>query len=326
MAIKLPDDYETLLQEYLEYRRAQVTSVGFINLAGRTRKMLAWFDREDLNLRELGIRQAIEYQTWLSEHQDEAGACYNSETVRNYIKAARGFFRYLVDTGRRKTNPFMALSYPRQGDHLSRNILTQAQMGCVLKELGKFDELPRFCQRLRRYQAHVVAEFLYASGLRIAEACSLTEADLDLRQRLIRLIHGKGESARTGFLTSYACQVMELYLKEGRGLLLRVSTSKYTGKYISNLFLAGSVRIAEVVNGELATVCKSLELPVITCHGFRHSLGTHLLQSGADMRHIQVILGHERLKTTQIYTRVSKDDLKKSLDDYHPRQWRKHET
>jgi len=60
---------------------------------------------------------------------------------------------------------------------------------------------------------------------------------------------------------------------------------------------------------------------VITSHGFRHSLGTHLLRSGCDMRHIQVILGHEALSTTQIYTKVDKEDLKKSLDAFHPRRW-----
>ena len=87
------------------------------------------------------------------------------------------------------------------------------------------------------------------------------------------------------------------------------------------LFGADKARVAHVLNAELATICNGLGIPAITSHGFRHSLGTHLLRSGCDMRHIQMILGHEALQTTQIYTRVDKDDLKRSLDEHHPRQF-----
>lgn len=76
-----------------------------------------------------------------------------------------------------------------------------------------------------------------------------------------------------------------------------------------------------MLNSRLRKLCLELEIPVITSHGFRHSLGTHLLRSGCDMRHIQVILGHDKLSSTQIYTKVYADDLKDSIDKYHPRQW-----
>jgi len=115
---------------------------------------------------------------------------------------------------------------------------------------------------------------------------------------------------------------MARYLAVGRPMLMH----QFTRGHERTLFGAGKARVAEVVNGELRRVCAELELPVITSHGFRHSLGTHLLRSGADMRHIQAILGHESIATTQVYTHVEKEDLKKSLDAYHPRHWQRPEA
>jgi site-specific recombinase XerD len=202
-------------------------------------------------------------------------------------------------------------------DHISRNVLSEAQMGALLRELGRFDESEIWYERERRYRVHVIAEFLYATGLRIAEACSLVSENLDLDRRLVYVPNGKGGKPRTAFMTSYAAEIMARYLKTGRPAIMH----HFTRDHAHTLFGANKARVAEVVNGELKRVCETLELPEITSHGFRHSLGTHLLRSGADMRHIQAILGHEALGTTQIYTRVDKEDLKKSLDEYHPRQW-----
>ncbi|GHV12896.1 hypothetical protein FACS189491_06810 [Spirochaetia bacterium] len=86
------------------------------------------------------------------------------------------------------------------------------------------------------------------------------------------------------------------------------------------VFGASPQWLTAAVNSGLKEACGELGLPVITSHGFRHSLGTHLLRAGCDLRYIQIILGHERLSTTQIYTSVDKEDLKKSLDRYHPRK------
>jgi integrase/recombinase XerD len=190
-------------------------------------------------------------------------------------------------------------------------------MALLLAELARFDEQPTQRAKLRRYRVHVLAEFLYATGLRIAEAAALVEEQLDLRARLVYVREGKGGKPRTAFLTAYAAEVMERYLKRGRALVL----GPYARNHGDTLFGADKARVAVVLNSELEKVCSLLDLPCITSHGFRHSLGTHLLRAGCDMRHIQAILGHEALGTTQVYTKVDKDDLKKSLDEFHPRQW-----
>jgi len=313
----MSSDYADLYDRFLESEKPRVSSQGFTTLAGIARRMLLWFDSEDIVLPEVTIREAVRYQSYLAGMHTKEGSPVTTGTMQNYIKVARRFFKYLIETEMVKTNPFEEVSYPRLGDHLSRNGLTESQMSCLLNELVRFDELPTWQARSRRYRTHVVSEFLYATGLRIAEACSLVESNLDLDHRLLYLPEGKGGKARTAFLTGYAVDVMKRYLVLGRSVVL----GGYIRQHGETLFGANKARVAFVVNEDLRTVCTALCIPVITTHGFRHSLGTHLLRSGCDMRHIQVILGHEALQTTQVYTKVDKDDLKRSLDAFHPRQW-----
>jgi len=317
MGYVLPVATADLLEEFLQAKRPRVSVQGYVALSGRARRMLAWFEDEELDLFALGIAEALRYQAWLSERLDDEGKPYCTGTMHNYLKTARAFFDYLVATERVKTNPFRELRYPRLASHLSRNVLTEAQMGALLSELSRFDELPTWYERERRYRVHVLAEFLYATGLRIAEACSLTEVDLDLEEGLVYLKEGKGGKPRTVFMTAYAAEVMRVYLDGGFSTIRR----RYVRQMGHTLFGANKGRVATVANRELEKACTKLVLPVITTHGFRHSLGTHLLRAGVDMRHIQAILGHEALGTTQVYTHVDKEDLKRSLDAFHPRQW-----
>lgn len=306
-----------LYEEFLAAVKRRVTSQGFTSLAGRVKRVLQWFEAEELDILEVTIREALRYQSYLAEHRDESGEFYTTGTMHNYLKAARSFFEYLRTSERIEENPFMELRYPRLSEHLSRNVLTEAQMGALLRELGRFDELPVWWMRERRYRVHVLAEVLYATGLRISEACSLIDSDFDLANRLVYLREGKGGKPRVAYLTEYAAAVVKRYIETGRA----ATRHGYMRAMGDRTFGANAGRVMSVMNRELETVCVSLGLPVITSHGFRHSLGTHLLRSGADMRYIQAILGHECLGTTQIYTHVDKEDLKKSLDQHHPRQW-----
>jgi site-specific recombinase XerD len=308
-----------LLEEFLESEKPKVSTQGYTTLSGIARRVLTWFDDEELDVTEIGITDAVRFASSLSERCTREGSPIGVGTMRNYLKVARRCFDYLVQTGKLGSNPFRELRYPRMNDHLSRNVLSEAQMGRLLRELARFDELSDHREALRRYRVHVLAEFLYATGLRIAEACALKEANIDLEHRLVYIPQGKGGAPRTVFLTPYAADVMRLYLESGRAQVL----GAYARQNAGTLFGAVKDRVAAVVNAELREVCTALELPEITSHGFRHSLGTHLLRSGCDMRHIQAILGHEALQTTQIYTLVDKEDLKKSLDEHHPRHWAK---
>jgi site-specific recombinase XerD len=319
MGFVLREPYASLYEEFLSYQKPRTSAQGYKACAARLRVVAGWLDREDIPPEEAAIADVLRFRKESGERPGKTGGPVCGGTIHNYLHSGRIFFDYLISTGRRNTNPFREVGYPRKPEHLSRNVLTVAQMRVLLEALGRFYEPPEPRRRMTRYRLHVLAEFLYATGLRIAEAAGLTEANLDLERRMVYVPAGKGGAPRTAFLSGYAAEVMARYLAQGRPAL--EASGQGQGRN-GTVFGACHDRLKIFLNRELKKICAALELPVITSHAFRHSLGTHLLKAGCDMRHIQVILGHERLGTTQIYTRVDIEDLKYSLDRFHPRQWR----
>jgi site-specific recombinase XerD len=318
MGFTLGEPYASLYEEFLTWRKPRTSAQGYKALAARLRVVTGWLDGEEVPPEDAGIADVLRFKKEAGERLGKTGQAVTSGTIHNYLHCGRILFDYLVQTGRRKTNPFREVGYPRQTEHLSRNVLTAAQMNKLLETLAGFSGIPQRRRRLERYRLHVMAEFLYATGLRMAEAAGLIEENLDLERRMVYVPEGKGGVPRTAFLTGYAADVMREYLRAGRDALEAGQGQGRNG----TLFGACHDRLKIFLTRELNKIWTALELPVISSHGFRHSLGTHLLRAGCDMRHIQVILGHERLGTTQVYTRVDKEDLKNSLDKFHPRQWR----
>jgi site-specific recombinase XerD len=306
--------YAEIWEEFLDFQKPRVSSQGFDAIRKTSYQLLKWLEENDIRVEETTVQDAIQYKAAAAGRVTREGKPLSAGTLCNLLKAGRLFFRYLVTSGRRDSNPFLAVSFPRLGEYLHRNVLSEAQMNALLQRLRQFTNV-------ESYKAHVIAELLYAAGLRIAEAASLLPCDVDTRQRLIFVRAGKGGKSRTAFLTGYAAEVLQRYLALGRqpvlGCYRGVRPNGHT------VFGVGLPRLQEEINTALRSACTALELPVITSHGFRHCLGTHLLRSGCDIRHIQVILGHDKLETTQIYTHVDKDDVKASLDAHHPRRWKK---
>ena len=310
--------YAELYEGFLAWIHNRVTKQGYESIKKGVYYLLKWFETDEVMPDAVSIRDAQRYRNELSCMVSKEGKALSTGTVHNRLKAGRTFFKYLVTTGRRETNPFMEIKPPKHSEHLSRNVLSEVQMSCLLEELRKFDKPCTKRERIGKYRLHVIAEFLYATGLRIAEAASLLPGNIDTAGRLVYVADGKGNKSRVAFMTGYASEVMRLYLARGREAVL----GPYSRGYGKTVFGTHPQRLMAVVNQGLKKTCLELNLPEISSHGFRYSLGTHLLRSGCDMRYIQVILGHEALQTTQIYTRVDKDDIKDSLDRYHPRKWR----
>jgi integrase/recombinase XerD len=318
MANVLSAGYAEVFEAFLDYERPRTTRQGYETIRKTAYRLLKWFEAEEIPLEAAGIRDCIRYRDEAAGRIKQNGAALSAGTVCNLLKAGRRLFAFLTATGKRKNNPFREIKNPRQGEHYSRNVLSEVQMGCLLERLMRFDLGAGGRERLGRYRLHVLAEFLYATGLRIAEAASLIPENIDAAARLVYVPEGKGRKGRLAYMTGFASEVMHWYLKAGRQAVL----GNYGRGYGRTVFGTHPQRLAAVVNRDLKAVCRELELPEITSHGFRHSLGTHLLRAGCDMRYIQVILGHEALQTTQVYTRVDKDDLKDSLDRFHPRKWK----
>jgi integrase/recombinase XerC len=159
----------------------------------------------------------------------------------------------------------------------------------------------------------VVLELLYASGIRVSELCGLDLDDLDLGRRVVRVL-GKGGRERTVPIGLPAQRAAEAWIRAGRPRLVRPDS----GPALLLGFRGGRLNPStarQIVAGRAAAA----GLPHTSPHGLRHSAATHLLDGGADLRSVQELLGHASLASTQIYTHVSKERLRRVYDQAHPR-------
>lgn len=322
MSYTLSEPYASVYEEYLKYEKGLVSSEGYISLKNRTRTVLKWFESENLLLEEVNIQDALRFKEYLNEKNTKDGVCISTGTMLNYLKAVKKLYRYLLSTEKIKTNPFVEITNPRLPKHISRNVLTESQMNRLLDKLKDFNSLNNPDECRNRYCCHVYSEFLYSTGLRANEAASLVLSNIDLKQRTVYVPNGKGGKSRTAYMTGYAADILKVYIENARDKIFYKTYIKQK----ELLFGLSSHSFEEKLNKELKSVCIELGIPVITSHGFRHSLGTHLLRAGCDIRYIQTILGHDTLESTQVYTSVYKDDLKNSIDKYHPRQFKELEN
>jgi site-specific recombinase XerD len=315
MGYVLSAGYAEVYEAFLDYRRQRSTALGYEQFKRITLHILKWFEQEEIPLDAVTVPQAIAFRTYESERVKTDGNPIADSTLTGILNAARALFEFIAETGRSSSNPFEEVENPRRSWHLSSNYLTEAQLGRLLGELGRFDKAATKAECRHRYLLHVIGEFMYATGLRGTETAYVEERDVDLKQLLVYVRDGKGDKSRMAFLTRYAADILAMYLEQMRTVTMDIHAKKYR----HCLFGFQRESLIVFVNNGLKAYCTALQLPVVSSHAFRHSLGTHLLHAGCDMRHIQAILGHERLRTTQIYTRVSTDEVKKIIDQFHPR-------
>ncbi len=302
------------IEAFLAEEQPKVTDQGYESIRTLARTVGSWLEAEELEVAEVGLAEALRYQVKLSTMTAATGRPYNAGTINNHLKAARRFFDYLVKTGTIRTNPFREIRRVRVGEHLSENALTVEEMARLLAALSRFDEVRPWWKVVKTYRVHVAAELMYAAGLHASEAAALEPADLDLRERTVWVRSGRSGQGRTAFLTSYAAGVLKEYLCR-REVVFR----GYERGYAHTLFGAGHGRLTQVINEVLAETCASEGLPMITSYGFRTSLGAHLVESGCDLRHVQILVGFRNLGSTQTYLRRSKESLRAAVDAAHPR-------
>lgn len=227
---------------------------------------------------------------------------YTPTSVRRKIAALRSYFALQKREGRRTDNPAADVPPPKAPKRLPQ-VMSEPEVARLLKtrKSGKTD-----VQRLRDI---AMMELLYASGIRRAELVGLNLSDVDLDRRVMRVI-GKGNKQRTVFLNQAAADAIRAYL----GLRPRaVDEALFLSKRKTRL----SHRQAWVIFREFAQLSGLTKH--VTPHVMRHSFATHLLENGADIVTIKELLGHESLSTTQIYTNVSLEHMRRSYEEAHPR-------
>ncbi len=231
---------------------------------------------------------------------------YQPAAIRRKLVALRRFYRYLVVEGRRADDPTVGIVAPKLPKRLPV-VLDEDDVARLIRTpppAGRTD-----FQRLRD---RAILEVLYASGVRRAEVAGLNLTDVDLERRIMRVI-GKGDKQRTVLINVTAAEAMARYLG-------------HRPRTADEAFFVGrrGKRLGVRAIWEIVTSCEKLSgLPLhATPHVLRHSFATHLLENGADLMTIKELLGHESLATTQIYTNVSVEHMRKTYDDAHPRDKR----
>ncbi len=229
---------------------------------------------------------------------------FSRRTIARRFAAVRSFFHYLCREGVVSANPCVYLSTPKWDRHLPR-FLDRGQVEALLGQ-------PDRGQVLGLRDA-VILELLYGAGMRLSELIGLDTGAIDMSEERIRLI-GKGDKERIVPLGRHALSVLESYL-DARPLLL-----KAVGEEPALLLNQHGRRLSgRGVQYILGRYGLKINQQGLTPHVLRHTAATHLLDAGADLLAVKELLGHEQLSTTQIYTHVALDRLKKMYEDAHPR-------
>jgi integrase/recombinase XerC len=233
------------------------------------------------------------------------------------FSALRSFYKFLVRRGEAESSPIKNISLPKAAKRLPR-FMTPQQMDDLLKAPEK--ELKRLrhnpdnkADESEFFRDAAILETIYSCGLRVSELCGLLAQDVNFGEQLMR-VRGKGKKERMVPIGAPALQAIERYW--------RALPNPPSGPEPVFLALPSSNHpvLPRVVQLRLKKYLAIAGLdPGLTPHKIRHSYATHLLDAGADLRSVQELLGHAHLVTTQVYTHVTTERLKKAYDDAHPR-------
>jgi len=289
----------------LEVRFAERTAHEYMALV---RSFLAWLDAHGIDLVGVRTDDLLAYQSDLYAARKKDGRPYAVSSQAQSLIVVKSLFRFLYRRNYVMQDPAAAIDLPRQEERLPRVILTKEE---ALRLLGAASK----ATTPRALRDRAVLETFYATGIRVSELAKLTPYDVDTEDRTVRVLLGKGRKDRHVPLTRAAAAAIEQYLAKGRPAI--VGSTKSPHLFVADrggYFHRGQVSAIVRHCAKRAGIKKR-----VTCHTLRHSVATHLLKGGADIRHIQVLLGHRSLRSTERYTRVELSDLKDIIRRAHPR-------
>jgi len=248
----------------------------------------------------------------------------DARSVARKLSCLRGFYRWLLLDKRTARDPTVNIETPASWKVLPKS-LAESEVSQMLDRVGAAARAPQTEGGGRDAAAlalrdHAILELLYAGGLRVGEIVALGEEDLhlDLARAQVR---GKGDKERIVPLGRRAVEALEEYIQRGRPSLARAGMQR--ALFLSNRGRALTRQwVWEMVRAASGNVDGSRASP----HMLRHSCATHMVEHGADLRSVQRLLGHADIATTQVYTHVAMEHLKRELREHHPRGKRRQGT
>ncbi|NVD05689.1 site-specific tyrosine recombinase XerD [Vibrio sp. JPW-9-11-11] len=263
-------------------------------------KLLQWMDANHYRLDFISLSGLQEYQVWLTDQN------YKQTSRARMLSAIRRLFQYLHREKIRADDPSALLVSPKLPKRLPKD-LSEEQVESLLNAPDPNDAM--------ELRDKAMLELLYATGLRVTELVSLTMENISLRQGVVR-VTGKGGKERLVPMGENAVDWIETFLQHGRSELLGDNTSDVVfpskrARQMTRQTFWHRIKHYAVLAG--------IDTESLSPHVLRHAFATHLLNYGADLRVVQMLLGHSDLSTTQIYTHVATERLKQLHSEHHPR-------
>lgn len=271
---------------------------------GDLRSLMAFAERNGIH--DLSGLRLADLRSWLA-HQSETGAARS--TIARRAASARAFLRWATRAGLIDADPSLRLVAPKRLQTLP-GVLKQDEMTTLLDVAAVAAD----DQDALHLRDRAILELLYASGIRVGELVGLDIDDVDFGSNVVRVM-GKGAKERTVPFGGPAAVALQGWLQLGRGQVVTALSgpAMFLGRR------GGRVDPRQVRGAVHQLLQHVPEAPDVGPHGLRHSAATHLLEGGADLRAVQEMLGHSSLATTQIYTHISVDRLRRSYLQAHPR-------
>jgi integrase/recombinase XerD len=291
-----------LMREYLAYLRVE-KGLRPLSCEAYKRDLLQFaefVEGENRLLVSAGHAQVSGFLAHLGTHGVE------SRSAARKLSCLRGFYRWLLLDKRIDRDPTINLDSPSSWKVLPKS-LAPSEVNDMLERAGVAADHPAADPISQRDRA--ILELLYAGGLRVSELTGLTVADLSLDAGRI-MVRGKGDKERIVPLGRPAVEAIEKYLAQGRPALQK------KGRAAGRLFL--SVRGEPLTRQWIWQLVKSTDGHA-SPHMLRHSCATHMVEHGADLRTVQILLGHADIATTQVYTHLALGRLKAVHRQHHPR-------
>lgn len=264
------------------------------------KKVLSFLEDEGLQLREVKLEHLHQFSASLFD------IGISPVSIARILSGVRTFFTFLLIDGYIDSDPTELLESPKKPVHLP-TVLT-------LEEVNDIEAAIDLSQE-EGHRDRAIIEMLYSCGLRVSELCNLKLSDLSLEEGYIR-VTGKGMKQRLVPLSPRAIDELQLWFDDRRQLDIKPGEEDYVfvshrrRQHLSRITVFHNIRLY----AEQAGITKT-----ISPHTFRHTFATHLLEGGANLRAIQMMLGHESLATTQLYTHLDRSFLREQVLNHLPR-------
>jgi integrase/recombinase XerD len=295
--------WQLALKEYTTYLNIErgLSKHSIIAYSNDVSKLISYLENIQLSVSPIEIKKDIIHQFIY-----EVAKVVNPRSQSRIISGLRSFFDYLVFENYRDDNPTSLLETPKLGRKLP-DTLSEKEIDLIIAQID--------LSHPQGERNRAMFETLYASGLRVTELITLKISDLFFEEGFIRVL-GKGNKQRFVPINKQSQKYITTYINQIR---VHIPSQK---DYEDTLFL--NRRGKQLSRNMVFMILKDLVHKaginkIVSPHTFRHSFATHLLENGADLRAIQVMLGHESITTTEIYMHLDRKFLGKIMERYHPR-------